>query len=412
MITNSKSEFFSQLEYELERIGINYTDDIKLDFEEHFAECKDEGVSETEAANRLGDVKEIARNYLNLESTRINSMVARDIERKVSLTKPGREVPADLSLLKDKQNEIEHFIEYTPEHFSEEIYPQAQNSQKQSGFSYGAQPNADTGSKNVSGGGYSGSSAGSSTGTFSGSSMGTSAQSSAETSARTSSAGSAEASAAKPSVSEAFSNAGSAIADAAKAAGSAIADAIENSQVKKAVKNAGQNAASAVKQAGHNAASAVKNAAGNIPHPNDSFREHSNHNRKGTIPNSQNQNNGKKGSAFTDIKDVKPDVNGGKLTLAILLDVFLWSWLLPVIISAVISMILGGIGLFFETGIPAFFDPGGYNANNYEIVNLFFGLGTCSFGLILSLVGIILIKPVIKLVKFIIELHIKAIYNL
>ena len=120
MITNSKMDFFGQLKYELERIGMQLSDDIRIDFEEHFAECEDEGVSEAEAAKRLGDVKEIARNYLNLESTRINSMVARDIERRVSLTKPGRDVPADLSLLKDKQEEnYEHIIEYTPEHFSE-----------------------------------------------------------------------------------------------------------------------------------------------------------------------------------------------------------------------------------------------------------------------------------------------------
>ncbi len=372
MITNSKSEFFTQLEYELERIGINYTEDIKLDFEEHFAECKTEGISEAEAANRLGDVKEIARNYLNLESTRINSMVARDIERKVSLTKPGKDVPADLSLLKDKQSDIEHFIEYTPEHFSEEIYPNAKNQSDANSVSSG----------------YSG--------TFAGSSAGTFAQGSADTSSK----GSAVA---KPSVSEAFSNAGSAIADAAKAAGSAIADAIENSQVKNAVKNAGQS----VKQAGQNAASAVKNAAEKIPHPNDSFREHSNHERKGTIPNSQNQNSGKKGSAFTYVKDLKPNVNGGKLAGAIVLDVLVWSWLLPAIISAVISMICGGIGLFFETIFTAFFEY-----SNYAIVNLFLGIGECSLGLIISLLGMLLIKPVIKLVKFVIELHIKAIYDL
>lgn len=368
MITNSKSEFFSQLEYELERIGINYTEDIKLDFEEHFAECKTEGISEAEAANRLGDVKEIARNYLNLESTRINSMVARDIERKVSLTKPGKDVPADLSLLKDKQSDIEHFIEYTPEHFSEEIYPNAKSNSVNSGYS----------------------------GTFAGSSAGTFAQGSADTS----SIGSAVA---KPSVSEAFSNAGSAIADAAKAAGSAIADAIGNSQVKNAVKNAGQS----VKQAGQNAASAVKNAAEKIPHPSDSFREHSNHERKGTIPNSQNQNSGKKGSPFTDVKDLKPNVNGGKLAGAIVLDVLVWSWLLPTIISVVISMIFGGIGVFFETIFTDFFEY-----SNYPIVNLFLGIGSCSLGLIISLLGILLIKPVIKLVKFVIELHIKAIYDL
>lgn len=387
MITNSKKDFFGQLKYELERIGMQLSDDIRIDFEEHFAECKDEGVSESEAAERLGDVKEIARNYLNLESSRINSMVARDIERRVSLTKPGRDVPADLSLLKDKQeNEYEHIIEYTPEHFSEEIYPQAENSQRQNSFTYNSSADSQNNSANNSSANASDNSQGS--------------------------AGSDK------NVADAFSNAGRAVADAAKVTGGAIADAFGQSGVKKAVANAGKTTADAVKTAGHSAAEAVKNASHNvadkvksIPRPSDKIREHTNNDRRGTIPNNPNNKSAKKGYHFIDAKGLKPNVNYGKLIRVILLDVLLWSWLLPTVIGIVIGVFLGGFQFIAAVGIPVITRQGYYGY--YHVMNAFFwGIANISLGFIISLIGICLVSPVIKLFKFIVNQHIKAIYDL
>ncbi len=353
MIAKTKAEFFDSLKYELERIGINLTEDIRIDFEEHFSECEEEGVPESEAAERLGDVKEIARNYLDLRSSRINSMVARDVERKISLTKPGKSVPADLSLLKDKRNE--KMIEYTPEHFSEEIYPRPQNSAssdtRSAAGNNGNSQKAHTGNQG-----------------------------------------------ARENVGEAFSNAGNAIANAAKVAGSAIADAFENSGVKKAVKSAGENVANAVK---------------GIPRPNDSFRKNSNHERRGTIPAGQPRAKSTKGGfKYVDIKDLKPNLNSKKLTGVILLDVFLWSWLLFLIIFLVILAIIGGAAFFIAVGLPAVFRIGTQYEYTYEAVSLFLGIGFCALGLIISIIGIMLVKPVISLIRFVIEMHIKAIYDL
>ncbi|MCH5204850.1 MAG: DUF1700 domain-containing protein [Oscillospiraceae bacterium] len=389
MITNSKKDFFGQLKYELERIGMQLSDDIRIDFEEHFAECKDEGVSESEAAKRLGDVKTIARNYLNLESSRINSMVARDIEHRVSLTKPGRDVPADLSLLKDRheeENDYEHIIEYTPEHFSEEIYPQAENSQRQNNFTVNSSANSENNS-------------------------GAAASSSYVNNSQRSGAG-------DQNVADAFSNAGRAVADAAKVTGSAIADAFGNSGVKKAVVNAGKTTADAMKSAGHSAAEAVRNASQNVadkvrngvPHPSDKIRENTNNSRKGTIPNNPNNKSAKKGAGFISVKGLKPNVNAKKLVRAILLDVLLWIWLLPSIIGLVIGIFFGGFEVIGSVGIPVLMR---YQYRYYyEVVSFFWGIANISLGFIISLIGICLVKPVLKLVRFIINQHIKAIYDL
>lgn len=368
MIAKTKAEFFNSLKYELERIGIDLTEDIRIDFEEHFAECEEEGVSESEAAERLGDVKEIARNYLDLQSSRINSMVARDVERKISLTKPGQSVPADLSLLKNKRNE--NMIEYTPEHFSDEIYPRPQNSAS-------SVPRSVTGNNGKP----------------------RSAQSApnAHNAQNVQNAQSGD-QGSKANVGEAFSNAGNAIANAAKAAGSAIADAIENSGVKKAVKSAGENVANAVK---------------GIPHPNDSFRQNSNHERRGTIPAGQPRAKSSKGGfKYVDIKNLKPNYKTKKFIKAVLLDVFLWSWLLTLIIFLVIMAIIGGIAFIIAVGLPAVFHISREYVHLYEAVTFFLGIGYCTFGVIISVIGIMLVKPVISLIKFIIEMNIKAIYDL
>ena len=75
MTANNKEEFFSLLENELKRIGVENYDEIKEDFEQHFEESAEQGISEEDTAFRLGDVKEIARNYLNLEIYVLKSLL-------------------------------------------------------------------------------------------------------------------------------------------------------------------------------------------------------------------------------------------------------------------------------------------------------------------------------------------------
>jgi len=122
MIAKNKGDFLYQLHNELHRIGIDDDEDIFSDFEEHFKESQEAGLSEEETCEKLGDVKEIARNYLDIPSTRLNSIVADAVaNQRVSLTKPGEKLPADLSLVKDGPAPEQPAIrEFTPEHIMEE----------------------------------------------------------------------------------------------------------------------------------------------------------------------------------------------------------------------------------------------------------------------------------------------------
>ncbi len=392
MTANSKEEFFSSLEAELKRLGVENFDEIRTDFEEHFAESAEMGISEEETAQRLGDVKEIARNYLNLESMRLNSIIARDVEngKKVSLTKAGHSVPADLSLMngKDIQN-TDCVREYTPEHISEEVYPSREASEKTNNPNSGATklPND-----------Y-----------FTTNSNNNAATNSNTNSANNSTTSSAANSASSDSVADAFSNAGKAVAEAAKAAGAAIADAFNNSGVKNAVKNAGQSAAAAVKAAGHEAKRAAHNKG--VPTPNDDFRENINNDRKGTIPEGACcSKSKKKGFSFESIKGRSPNVNGGKLIGAIILDLLLWSWLVPLIITLIVSIFGAGISVFVEYGIGTI--AGTVNFGYHMISRIFLCIGFCSLGGILVSIAINLVKPLISLFRHIAVLHIKAVYDL
>ena len=393
MTANSKEEFFSSLEAELKRLGVENFDEIRTDFEEHFAESAEMGISEEETAQRLGDVKEIARNYLNLESMRLNSIIARDVEngKKVSLTKTGHSVPADLSLMngKDIQN-TDCVREYTPEHISEEIYPSREASEKTNNSNNGATtlPNDyfTTNSNN---------------------NANTNSTNNSTTSSTTNPA-------ASDSVADAFSNAGKAVAEAAKVAGAAIADAFNNSGVKNAVKSVGQSAAEAVKAAeAKRAAHEAKHAAHKkgVPTPNDDFRENINSDRKGTIPEGACcSKSNKKGFSFESIKGKSPNVNGGKLVGAIILDLLLWSWLVPLIISLIVAVFGAGISVFVQYGIGSV--TGTVNFGYHIISRIFLCIGFCSLGGILVSIAINLVKPLISLFKHIAVLHVKAVYDL
>lgn len=402
MTANNKEEFFSLLENELKRIGVENYDEIKEDFEQHFEESAEQGISEEDTAFRLGDVKEIARNYLNLESSRLNSIIARDHEntgKKVSLTKPGQSVPADLSLLDGKEIQNSDCIrEYTPEHISAEIYPNRGAENTQSSQSLGGQQNSFTNNSSNS------------------------IPNNNFTSNSTNNSAANQANDVNSNVADAFSNAGKAVAEAARATGQALAEAFGKNGVKGAVLNAGKTTADAVKMAGQSAADAVKNASQNakshkccknhgVPTPNDEFRENTNNSHTGTIPDGAGSTvvlNG--GFTFESIKGRQPNVNASKLVGAIMLDIFLWSWLVPLIFSAIIALFGAGIGLFVQNGIGTFCD---FTNFQYHIISrIFLGVGFCALGGILMTIAGELFKPWIKLLKHIGMLHVKAIYDI
>ena len=404
MKATSKQEFFELLGYELNRIGIEDTDEIFSDFEEHFSDGFIRGIPENEVAESLGDIKEIARSYLNLESERINSIMARDVEHaKVSLTKPGHSVPADLSLVKDNASKdikdimnSDNIRSYTPEHLTEEIYPEAPNStansQSAASTSNTAQDNAQTGDTNAENvDGAENASAGAASGTQ------------------------------EKSVADAFSEAGRAAVDAAKIAGHAIADAFAASNVKSAVSEAGKSAAEAVKTASKSAADAINKAkaeheqkhnkancdctasqTGEV-YPNGTFSAAS---TPINLEKSQKSDKEKPYSSFSDFKGMKVNINAGKLFVAILLDVILWSWLIPAIAGGVFSVFAWAIDMFISDGIGAFAE-----VQYYFISRVFLAVGFTSLAGIIAVVASMLLGLVIKLIKYIILLHFKAVYD-
>lgn len=401
MVAQNKDDFLFQLHNELHRIGVDADEEIFADFEEHFKESSMEGLSEEETCRRLGDVKEIARSYINIESSRLNSIVAQAIESDrphVSLTKPGRDVPADLSLVKDKreadmqepaaESTDAPLREYTPEHISEEIYPESKS----------ASVDLSKGTETP--------------------------ESSAQTAENTSAQDTNSAEPAgtqnnnnsnnNDTVAGAFAAAGAAAASAARSAGHAIAEAFGS----ESMKDAGRNAAEAIKTAGHATAEAIRTAAENaknehkaqnddVPHPSDSFRENKSDDRECHIPPQSGQTiNTGKGFKFADLKGMKMNPNFGKLFGAIIMDVALWSWLLSMLVGIAISIITSGLGVV-GSGCGIIFS-GSY----FFISNLFLGIALISLGVIIFMLGILLVKGIVNMIKKIVIMHVKALYDL
>lgn len=413
MKATSKQEFFELLDYELKRLGIEDTENIFADFEEHFADGAMLGVPESVTADELGDIKEIARSYLNLESSRLNSIMARDIERtKISLTKEGHSVPADLSLVKEQPQDIQDILNsdnicsITPEHITSEVYPQS----------------VPTGSQTVNG------SAAQSNGIFDGAANAqyaggsfdaeqNSSQQASQNAYQNAGGGTTE-----KTVGAAFSEAGKAAAEAAKITGHAIAEAFSQSKVKSAVTEAGKSAAEAVKTASKSAADAINKA------KSDHERKHANNQDAAAPTNDDNsvqysdkfseeqsqsaQNvklkknkEHKPFSDFSDFKGMKANINGGRLAGAIVLDIFLWSWLLPTIASCVISLFFLGVKVMGSSFGEAF-------ASNYHwISGLFLLVALLSLGAIIIVFSVFLVKKFLQLVKYVIITHYKAVYN-
>lgn len=404
MKATSKQEFFELLGYELNRLGIDDTTEIFADFEEHFSDGFISGIPENEIAENLGDIKEIARSYLNIESSRLNSIMARDVERaKISLTKPGRSVPADLSLVKDgkaNSGDIQDILNsdnirsYTPEHISGEIYPEAPTSAPVNEAAVESGPRE------------------------------------SESASRASSIGSFQSEgsgAANQTVAGAFSEAGRAAVGAAKIAGHAIADAFAQSNVKSAVTEAGKSAAEAVKTAGKSAADAISKAKAEHEqkHGRPQARQKQNaasdsevypgaentaaEKNVGLTKSPEKPKKGKKEkpySRISDFKGMKVDIDAGKLVIAVLLDCLLWWWLLPMIAGLLIGVFGWGLKLVFGNGFGSF-----VNYEYYAISRFLLFMGFVSLGGIVIIINIWLVKAFFRLVRYVIVQHYRAVYN-
>ena len=412
MIAENKAEFLEQIGRELEKLGVEDTSELFADFEEHFAEGARRGLSEEEICRELGNIREIARSCLDIKSSMINSMVARDVQRKkgVSLTKPGRTVPADPSLKKEISEKPENedcVRSYTPEHISEEIYPNPPKSGASNTNAFGANnfnantsaPNADKQRTSVGANSGSGNAAGN--------------NGKANASANKNSGGTFEkigktvdkvCDRAEQALNSAFGKAG----NAANKAGSAVNSAM--GKAGSAVNSAMDKAGSAVNEAMNKAGSAVNNAARQF-RPSDSYRKHTNSNRHSDIPPQFTKTKTKgTGGKFVDVSELKPNVNTGKLIWAIVLDIFLWLWAVPTVFAVVLAVFAAAIALAMQ-GVHCVVGHGDF----YQFVLItrilftvgFFALATAVFN-----IGLLLFKAAMSLVRHIITRHVKAIYDI
>lgn len=338
MIAKNKGDFLYQLHHELHRIGIDNDEEIFADFEEHFKESQEAGMSEEETCEKLGDVKEIARNYLDIPSTRLNSIVADAVaNQRVSLTKPGEKLPADLSLVEqdkaDPTPEQPAIREYTPEHIAQEPEtPQASvpkidlNKDAAREFTpehIAAEPEA-------------------------------------------------------PDAPREFTP--NHIAPEQSAPDSGSRDTRYQYRTGSAPKQNSSEAFSSVHRC-------------EMPQQND-------------IPKAGKYAD-KGGFKFTDIKGLKPNVNAGRLIGCIMLDLFLWSWLIPMVISIIFGVIGAAALSLFTGGLTQL-------GNEYFniISRILLCIGMVSGSVLVGCVIFGLCKAVFHWIKHIVIDHVKAIYDL
>lgn len=295
-------------------------------------------MSEEETCEKLGDVKEIARNYLDIPSTRLNSIVADAVaNQRVSLTKPGEKLPADLSLVEqdkaDPTPEQPAIREYTPEHIAQEPEtPQASvpkidlNKDAAREFTpehIAAEPEA-------------------------------------------------------PDAPREFTP--NHIAPEQSAPDSGSRDTRYQYRTGSAPKQNSSEAFSSVHRC-------------EMPQQND-------------IPKAGKYAD-KGGFKFTDIKGLKPNVNAGRLIGCIMLDLFLWSWLIPMVISIIFGVIGAAALSLFTGGLTQL-------GNEYFniISRILLCIGMVSGSVLVGCVIFGLCKAVFHWIKHIVIDHVKAIYDL
>lgn len=365
MIAENKAEFFEELGRELQRLGVEDTSELLADFEEHFAEGERRGISEGEVCRELGSIREIARSCLDIKSSAINSIMAHEVSRKkaVSLTKPGRDVPADPSLAKpkeDKKEEEDAVRSVTPEHIAEEVIP--------GGVTPGGASQSDNSQANAS--------------------QNESSQAGSQDNSQNSSTQSSTSNSQGESEKGVFERLGKRVDAACDKAGQALNDALD--------------------KAGSKVNDALKKTP--PPSPSDSYRGNINDNRKGEIPLQNKKVKTKDATRFVDYTQLTPNINPGLLAWEIVLDVLLWVWLVPVVIVATFALFVGSAGIVC-VGVWALLGHGSEFGRYFLPTRILFALGFVSLASFVACIASALIKPAFALPKYVARRHLRAVYG-
>lgn len=352
MIAENKAEFFEELERELQRLGVEDTSELFADLEEHFAEGERRGISESEVCRELGSIKEIARSCLDIKSSAINSMVAHEATRKkaVSLTKPGRDVPADPSLAKPKESQEDAVRSITPEHIAEEVIPGSPNS---------VAPESASQTEN---------------------SQNPAPENSQDNSQENPKNNSQEAGV--------FEKIGKKVDAACDKAGQALNGAFD--------------------KAGDKVGEALKKTP--LFSPSDSYRGNINDNRKGEIPKQEKKVKTKDASKFVDVSQLTPNVKPGRLVFEIILDMLLWIWLVPVVIVAALAMFVAAAGIVFG-GVAMLLGLWSEFGRYFLPTRILFALGFFALASFVACLASVLVKPAFALPKYVARRHIRAVYD-
>ncbi|MDE6732891.1 MAG: DUF1700 domain-containing protein [Oscillospiraceae bacterium] len=358
MIAENKAEFFEELERELQRLGVEDTSELFADLEEHFAEGERRGISESEVCRELGSIKEIARSCLDLKSSAINSMVAHEATRKkaVSLTKPGRDVPADPSLAKPPKELQEDAVRsVTPEHIAEEVIPGSPNSVAPENASQTENPQNPTPENSQD--------------NSQGSTQNDSQNSTQEAGV--------------------FEKIGKKVDEACDKAGQALNGAFD--------------------KAGGKVGEALKKTP--LFGPSDSYRGNINDNRKGEIPKQEKKIKTKDASKFVDVSQLTPNVKPGRLVFEIILDVLLWIWLVPTVIVAALAMFVAAAGIVFGGVVMLLGLWNNEFARYFLPTRILFALGFFALASFVACLASVLVKPAFALPKYVVRRHVRAVYD-
>lgn len=378
MIAENKAEFFEELGRELQRLGVEDTSELLTDFEEHFAEGERRGISEGEVCRELGSIREIARSCLDIKSSAINSIMAHEVSRKkaVSLTKPGRDVPADPSLAKpkeDKEDVKEDAVRsITPEHIAEEVIP--------GGVTPSGASQADNSQANAS---------------QNNSSQASSQNSSQADNSQNSTAEGSQSNSQEASEKGVFERLGKRVDAACDKAGQALNGAFAKAE-------------DALDKAGNKVNDALKKTP--PPSPSDSYRGNINDNRQGEIPLQNKKVKTKDAMRFVDYTQLTPNINPGLLALEIVLDVLLWVWLVPVVIVATFALFVGSAGIVL-TGVWALLGHGSEFGRYFLPTRILFALGFVALASFVACIASALIKPAFALPKYVARRHLRAVYG-
>lgn len=343
MTAKNKDDFLFNLHNELHRIGVDDSEDIFADFEEHFRASAEQGFSEEETCAKLGDVKEIARSYIDIDSSKINSIVANAIEDSrphVSLKKPNRSVPvsapisAENAAPQEQQAAPETVIiteqpqalhEITPEHIAAE-QPAPAVTGVAAAIPENPTPDREITPQHI-----------------------------------------------------------------------AAEQPISTPQAAPAQSDSVISAAPQPEQSDHTAYTV----------PQEQPQQQNTDEHKAKIPFVDNDN-GKGGFKWSDIKGREPDVNIGKLIGQLCIDLFVLSWALPALAWLIwhfLTVIVAGICSF------AISQLGGGTPFHF-LSRIFLCGGLLSLGCVLGLLWIKMVKGFYRIIRAAVIGHVKAIYNL